>query len=135
MRDWRGREGEREREKERERERVEEERGRGRCGGERWEVVFLLGYCGLKHISPGPWGFLECAIYILYSIQLLCDLVRCHCFSTLEEQVTVAIDKLYVNFGVEILKSIPGRVSTEVDARYRNKKECIVPNLVNVQTV
>ncbi|XP_032834002.1 transaldolase [Petromyzon marinus] len=33
------------------------------------------------------------------------------------EQVTGAIDKLFVNFGVEILKKIPGRVSTEVDAR------------------
>ncbi len=39
-------------------------------------------------------------------------------FSTLEEQVSAAIDKLYVNFGVEILKLVPGRVSTEVDARY-----------------
>lgn len=27
------------------------------------------------------------------------------------------MDKLFVNFGLEILKSIPGRVSTEVDAR------------------
>lgn len=35
----------------------------------------------------------------------------------LEEQVTNAIDKLYVKFGVEILKLVPGRVSTEVDAR------------------
>ncbi|KAK3711938.1 hypothetical protein QZH41_009435 [Actinostola sp. cb2023] len=37
--------------------------------------------------------------------------------STIEEQVTAAMDKLYVSFGVEILKIIPGRVSTEVDAR------------------
>ena len=37
--------------------------------------------------------------------------------STIDEQVTAAIDKLYVNFGVEILKIVPGRVSTEVDAR------------------
>lgn len=37
--------------------------------------------------------------------------------SNLDEQVTAAIDKLYVNFGVEILKIVPGRVSTEVDAR------------------
>lgn len=28
-----------------------------------------------------------------------------------------AITKIFVNFGVEILKSVPGRVSTEVDAR------------------
>ncbi len=34
-----------------------------------------------------------------------------------EEQVISACDKLAVNFGAEILKSIPGRVSTEVDAR------------------
>src|SRR5437870_4403728 len=27
------------------------------------------------------------------------------------------MDKLFVNFGVEILKIVPGRVSTEVDAR------------------
>lgn len=37
--------------------------------------------------------------------------------SDIDGQVTTAIDKLYVNFGLEILKIIPGRVSTEVDAR------------------
>nr|CAD7201237.1 unnamed protein product [Timema douglasi] len=36
---------------------------------------------------------------------------------TLEDQVEAAIDKLFVLFGAEILKIIPGRVSTEVDAR------------------
>lgn len=36
---------------------------------------------------------------------------------SLEEQVTVATDKLFTLFGGEILKIIPGRVSTEVDAR------------------
>ncbi len=34
-----------------------------------------------------------------------------------EEFATLLMDKLFVNFGVEILKLIPGRVSTEVDAR------------------
>lgn len=33
------------------------------------------------------------------------------------EQRTLLIDKLFVNVGAEILKIIPGRVSTEVDAR------------------
>lgn len=33
------------------------------------------------------------------------------------EQLTQAMDKVFVNFGAEILKIIPGRVSTEVDAR------------------
>lgn len=36
---------------------------------------------------------------------------------TKEEQLTHAMDKLTVNFGSEILKIVPGRVSTEVDAR------------------
>jgi transaldolase len=33
------------------------------------------------------------------------------------DKVTKAIDKLFVNFGVEILKTVPRFVSTEVDAR------------------
>ena len=37
--------------------------------------------------------------------------------SSMEERLDCAMDKLMVNFGVEILKIIPGRVSTEVDAR------------------
>ncbi len=36
---------------------------------------------------------------------------------TKEEQLTRALDKVFVNFGLEILKIVPGRVSTEVDAR------------------
>lgn len=42
---------------------------------------------------------------------------------TQEQQVAEASDKLAVNFGAEILKSIPGRVSTEVDARLSFDKE------------
>ena len=34
-----------------------------------------------------------------------------------KEQVALLMDKLAVNFGLEILKIVPGRVSTEVDAR------------------
>ncbi|EIE86885.1 hypothetical protein G6F46_001209 [Rhizopus delemar] len=34
-----------------------------------------------------------------------------------DEKVGLAMDKLLVNFGAEILKIVPGRVSTEVDAR------------------
>lgn len=39
------------------------------------------------------------------------------CYSNIDEQVTEAIDKLYVIFGAKILSIVPGRVSTEVDAR------------------
>lgn len=35
---------------------------------------------------------------------------------SLEEKVGFALDKILVNFGAEILKIVPGRVSTEVDA-------------------
>lgn len=34
-----------------------------------------------------------------------------------QNRVNHALDKVFVNFGLEILKIIPGRVSTEVDAR------------------
>jgi transaldolase len=36
---------------------------------------------------------------------------------TKPEQRAAALEKVFVNFGLEILKIIPGRVSTEVDAR------------------
>jgi transaldolase len=37
---------------------------------------------------------------------------------SVDEQVDAALDRLLVEFGKEILKIIPGRVSTEVDARF-----------------
>jgi len=42
------------------------------------------------------------------------------------EQLENAMDKLFVLFGVEILKIIPGRVSTEVDARLSFDKEASI---------
>ena len=46
--------------------------------------------------------------------------------TTLEQKANLAIDKLYVNFGAEILKIIPGRVSTELDAKLSfDTKSCI----------
>lgn len=42
---------------------------------------------------------------------------------TNEEKVGKAVDKLFVLFGVEILKVVPGRVSTEVDARLSFSKD------------
>lgn len=38
--------------------------------------------------------------------------------TTEQEKLESAMDMLCVLFGVEILKIVPGRVSTEVDARY-----------------
>ncbi|XP_065838113.1 transaldolase-like [Oscarella lobularis] len=44
----------------------------------------------------------------------------------LNEQVSAASDKLFVNFGLEILKLVPGRVSTEVDARLSFDREASI---------
>jgi hypothetical protein len=38
--------------------------------------------------------------------------------SNIDEQVDATLDNLLVQFGSEILKIIPGKVSTEVDARF-----------------
>lgn len=37
--------------------------------------------------------------------------------SNKQETLDLILDKIFVNFGIEILKIVPGRVSTEVDAR------------------
>merc|ERR1712142_258960 len=46
--------------------------------------------------------------------------------ATTDEQVEIAMDKLFVAFGAEILKVVEGRVSTEVDARLSFDKEAQV---------
>ena len=38
--------------------------------------------------------------------------------NTLDEKVDATLDRLLVEFGKEILKIVPGKVSTEVDARF-----------------
>lgn len=40
-----------------------------------------------------------------------------------DQQIVDAADKLAVNVGIEVLKSIPGRISTEVDARLSFDKD------------
>ena len=35
-----------------------------------------------------------------------------------QKQINLALERLFINFGLEILKIVPGRVFTEVDARY-----------------
>lgn len=44
----------------------------------------------------------------------------------IDQQVDDALDRLLVEFGKEILKIIPGKVSTEVDARYSFDTEASV---------
>ncbi|VDI52274.1 Hypothetical predicted protein [Mytilus galloprovincialis] len=44
----------------------------------------------------------------------------------MEQQIEAAMDKVYVLFGLEILKIVPGRVSTEVDARMSFDKDGMI---------
>jgi transaldolase len=52
--------------------------------------------------------------------------------STVDEQATIAMDKLLVNFGSEILKIVPGRVSTEVDARLSFNREATIAKALHL---
>jgi transaldolase len=51
---------------------------------------------------------------------------------TVDEQVDAALDRLLVEFGKEILKIIPGRVSTEVDARFSFDTEASVNKALRI---
>ena len=44
----------------------------------------------------------------------------------LDAQLELSIDKLFVNFGAEVLRHIPGRVSTEVDAKFSFDTEATI---------
>ncbi|XP_012250528.1 transaldolase [Athalia rosae] len=55
--------------------------------------------------------------------------------TTLEEQLDAAIDKTCVLFGQEILKIVPGRVSTEVDARLSFDKEASIEKAKKIITL
>lgn len=48
------------------------------------------------------------------------------------EQIDSALDALLVEFGKEILKIVPGRVSTEVDARFSFDKEGSVKKALHI---
>lgn len=62
-------------------------------------------------------GVLRAPVSISLFAMLLLKRVSYDC-SDRETQVQLAQDKLFVLFGAEILKIVPGRVSTEVDAGY-----------------
>ncbi|KAK5108127.1 hypothetical protein LTR62_008781 [Meristemomyces frigidus] len=55
-----------------------------------------------------------------------------HGGSKVEDQVEATIDNLLVQFGSEILKIVPGKVSTEVDAAYSFDKEESVKKALHI---
>ncbi|KAH0542530.1 hypothetical protein FGG08_003035 [Glutinoglossum americanum] len=56
---------------------------------------------------------------------------KCHA-TNVDDQVEAALDRLLVEFGKEILKIVPGRVSTEVDARFSFDKEASINKALHI---
>ncbi|KAJ6257580.1 Transaldolase [Drechslerella dactyloides] len=52
--------------------------------------------------------------------------------STIDEQVDASLDRLLVEFGREILEIVPGRVSTEVDARFSFDKQASIDKALHI---
>lgn len=52
--------------------------------------------------------------------------------STVEEQVDATLDMLLVEFGKEILKIVPGKVSTEVDAKFSFDKQASIDKALHI---
>ncbi|HRW58567.1 MAG TPA: transaldolase [Chlamydiales bacterium] len=50
---------------------------------------------------------------------------------TKNEDLEATIDHLFVLFGIEILKTVPGRVSVEIDAKYSFDKEKSIQKAIN----
>ena len=50
----------------------------------------------------------------------------------IDYQVEAALDRLLVVFGKEILKIVPGRVSTEVDARFSFDKKATIEKALHI---
>ncbi|KAL1958652.1 hypothetical protein VTO42DRAFT_3995 [Malbranchea cinnamomea] len=51
---------------------------------------------------------------------------------SIDDQVDAALDRLLVEFGKEILQIIPGKVSTEVDARYSFDKQASIDKALRI---
>lgn len=51
---------------------------------------------------------------------------------TLDNKIDSALDRLLVAFGKEILNIVPGRVSTEVDARFSFDKDASIDKALHI---
>ena len=49
-----------------------------------------------------------------------------------DDQIDAALDRLLVEFGREILQIVPGKVSTEVDARFSFSTEATVAKALHI---
>ena len=54
---------------------------------------------------------------------------------SIDEKVEKAVDKMFVLFGVEILKLVPGRVSTEVDARLSFNRDAQIKRALSLMAM
>jgi len=53
----------------------------------------------------------------------------------IDDQVDAALDRLLVEFGKEILKIVPGKVSTEVDARFSFDTKATIDKALHILEV
>lgn len=51
---------------------------------------------------------------------------------TIDEKIDATFDNLLVQFGSEILKIVPGKVSTEVDARFSFDKDVSIQKALRI---
>jgi transaldolase len=62
-------------------------------------------------------------------------LLRNHQGTDIDSQVDATLDRLLVEFGSEILKIVPGKVSTEVDAKLSFDKKASVDKALHIINV
>ena len=97
------------------------------------QVFFLLNLTlRLRDATTNPSLILAAAKMPQYSAIVDAAITAAKAGATLEEQVEIAMDKLFVDFGAEILKVVEGRVSTEVDARLSFDKEAQVAKAIKL---
>ena len=96
------------------------------------QVFWLsLTFC-LRDATTNPSLILAAAKMPQYSAIVDAAITAAKAGATSEEQVEIAMDKLFVDFGAEILKVVEGRVSTEVDARLSFDKEAQVAKAIKL---
>lgn len=59
-------------------------------------------------------------------------LLRAEQGTDIDSQVDATLDRLLVEFGSQILKIVPGKVSTEVDARFSFDKKASVDKALHI---
>ena len=95
-------------------------------------MVLFYEKCLPRDATTNPSLILAAAKMPQYSAIVDAAIAAAKAGATLDEQVEIAMDKLFVDFGAEILKVVEGRVSTEVDARLSFDKDAQVAKAIKL---